>query len=232
MGIFFVTGIDTGIGKSVATGLMARWLAQRGRTVITQKLVQTGCRGPLAEDIAVHRRLMGMGMLDVDRDGTTCPCCFAYPASPCLAARLENRVVDTAVIDRATARLTATFEHVLVEGVGGVLVPLAEGLTVLDYVAQRRYPMIVVSSLRLGSINHTLLTLEAVHRRGVEVRGLVLNGRHAASGEIAADSKRVFAEALLRHGYPQVIVEIPDIGDETVLPTVDFSSLFECREWQ
>ena len=94
MGIVFVTGIDTGIGKSVATGLMARWLAQRGRTVITQKLVQTGCRGPVAEDIAVHRRLMGTGLLDVDRDGTTCPCIFAYPASPHLAARLEGRVVD------------------------------------------------------------------------------------------------------------------------------------------
>ncbi len=124
MGIIFVTGIDTGIGKSVATGLMARWLAQRGRTVITQKLVQTGCRGPVAEDIVVHRRLMGTGLLDVDRDGTTCPFIFAYPASPDLAARLAGRVVDTAVIDRATDRLAARFEHVLIEGVGGVLVPL------------------------------------------------------------------------------------------------------------
>ena len=227
MGIVFVTGIDTGIGKSVATGLMARWLAQRGRTVITQKLVQTGCRGPVAEDIAVHRRLMGTGLLDVDRDGTTCPCIFAYPASPHLAARLEDRVVDIGVIDRATERLAARFEHVLIEGVGGVLVPLTGSLTVLDYVAQRRYPLIVVGSLRLGSINHTLLTLEAAQRRGVEVRGLVLNGHHAVPAEIAADSKQVFAEALARYGYPQAIVEIPDIGDEAALPTVDFAPLFE-----
>src|SRR5512145_376543 len=98
MAVLFVTGIDTGIGKSVATGLMARWLAQRGRTVITQKLVQTGCREPVAGDIAAHRRLMGTGLLDVDLDGTTCPCVFGYPASPHLAARLENRTVDTAVI--------------------------------------------------------------------------------------------------------------------------------------
>jgi dethiobiotin synthetase len=227
MGIVFVTGIDTGIGKSVATGLMARWLAQRGRTVITQKFVQTGCRGPVAEDIAVHRRLMGTGLLDVDHDGTTCPCILAYPASPHLAARLEDRVVDISVIDRATARLAARFEHVLIEGVGGVLVPLTESLTILDYVAQRRYPLIVVGSLRLGSINHTLLTLEAAERRGVEVRGLVLNGHHAAPEEIAADSKQVFADALARYGYPQAIVEIPDIGDGAALPTVDFAPLFE-----
>jgi dethiobiotin synthetase len=226
MGILFVTGIDTGIGKSVATGLMACWLAQCGRTVITQKLVQTGCSEPVAEDIAVHRKLMGTGLLDVDRDGTTCPWIFAYPASPHLAACLEGRVVDTGVIDRATARLAAQFEYVLVEGVGGVLVPLAGSLTVLDYVAQRRYPLIVVGSLRLGSINHTLLTLEAAERRGVEVRGLVLNGHHPVAAEIAADSKRVFSEALVHYGFPQAIVEIPEIGDGAVLPTVDFAPLF------
>lgn len=230
VGIVFVTGIDTGIGKSVATGLMARWLGQRGRTVITQKLVQTGCRGPLAEDVAVHRRLMGTGLLDVDRDGTTCPWIFSYPASPHLAARLEGRTLDTAVIDRATDRLAARFENVLVEGVGGVLVPLAGSQTVLDYVAQRHYPLIVVGSLRLGSINHTLLTLEAAQRRGVEVRGLLLNLHHPVAMEIAADSKRMFAEALLRYGYPQAIVEIPEIRDEAALPPVDFSPLFEGGE--
>jgi dethiobiotin synthetase len=227
MGIFFVTGIDTGIGKSIATGLMARWLALQGRTVITQKLVQTGCRGSVAEDIAVHRRLMGTGLLDIDHDGTTCPFSFGYPASPHLAARLDGREIETAVIDRATERLAALFEHVLIEGVGGVLVPLTGSQTVLDFVAQRRYPLIVVGSLRLGSINHTLLTLEAAQRRGVEVRGLVLTGQHAAPAEIAVDSRRVFAEALQRYGYPQAIVEIPCFGDGVSLPTVDFTPLFE-----
>jgi dethiobiotin synthetase len=227
MGIVFITGIDTGVGKSVATGLMARWLARRGRTVITQKLVQTGCRAPVAEDIAVHRKLMGTGLLDIDRDGTTCPCRFAYPASPHLAARLEDRVADIGLIDRATDRLAARFGHVLIEGVGGVLVPLSGSLTVLDYVAQRGYPMVVVGSLRLGSINHTLLTLEAAERRGVEVRGLVLNLHHPTAAEIAADSRQVFAEALLRYGYPQAIVEIPKFGDGAMPPTVDFAPLFE-----
>lgn len=226
MGIFFVTGIDTGVGKSVATGLLARWLAARGRAVITQKLVQTGSRGPVAEDIAVHRQLMGTGLLDVDRDGTTCPCRFAYPASPHLAARLENRDVDLAAIDRATSRLASQFEDVLIEGAGGALVPLAGSLTVLDFVAQRRYPLIVAGSLRLGSINHTLLTLEAAERRGVAVRGLVLNGHDPAPGPIAADSKRVFAAALVRYGFPPAIVEIP-VFRGAAPPPVDFAPLFE-----
>lgn len=227
MGVVFVSGIDTGVGKSVATGLMARFLARRGRSVITQKLVQTGCSEPVAEDIATHRRFMGIGLLDVDRDGTTCPLLFSYPASPHLAARLESRTVDVEAIDRATQRLAGMFEHVLIEGVGGVLVPLMEELTVLDFVAQRRYPLIVVGSLRLGSINHTLLTLEAAQRRGVAVRGLVLNGRHAAPEQIAADSKRLFLQALPRYGYPPVVVEIPDVRDESAPPAVDFAPLFD-----
>ena len=226
MGTWFVTGIDTGIGKSVATGLMARYLAQRGHSVITQKLVQTGCRDALAEDIAVHRRLMGSAPFDVDLDGTTCPCVLGYPASPELAARLGGRVVDLVALDRATVRLAAHFEHVLIEGVGGALVPLTRSLTVLDYVAERRHPLIIVGALRLGSVNHTLLTLEAAHRRGVEVRGLVLNLREPAPAPIAADSRRVFAEALLRHGYPAAIVEMPDCGDEAAPREVDFAPLF------
>lgn len=226
VGIVFVAGIDTGVGKSVATGLMARWLVRRGRTAITQKLVQTGCREAVAGDVATHRRLMGTGLLEADRDGTTCPLAFAYPASPHLAARLEHRSVDLEVLDRATERLAGQFEYVLVEGVGGVLVPLTETLMVLDFVAQRRYPLVVVGSLRLGSINHMLLTLEAAARRGVEVRGLVLNGREPAPPEIAADSPRVFAAALRRHRYPQAIVEIPDVPDLDAPPEVDFAPLF------
>lgn len=232
MGIFCVTGIDTGIGKSVATGLMARFLAQCGCSVITQKLVQTGCRGAVAEDVEVHRRLMGTGLLAVDAEGATCPYVFACAASPDLAARLEGRVIETAVIDGATDRLAAQFQHVLIEGVGGALVPLAGSLSVLDYVAQRRYPLIIVGSARLGSINHTLLTLEAARRRGVEVRGLVLNAREPAPEQVAADAERVFAEALLRHGYPPAIVRVPDLGDAAALPAVDFAALFvrgECR---
>ena len=226
MGIVFVSGIDTGVGNSVATGLMARFLAQRGRSVITQKLVQTGCGGTVAEDIATHRRLMGTGLLDVDRDGTTCPLIFRYPASPHLAARLESRTVDVEAIGRATQRLAGMFEHVLIEGVGGALVPLTEDLTVLDFVAQRRYPLIVVGSLRLGSINHTLLTLEAAQRRGVAVRGIVLNLHYEAPAEIAADSKQVFKEALARYGYPPALVEMPDVRDEAAPPKVDFAPLF------
>lgn len=88
-----VSGIDTDIGKSVATGLMARSLSLLGYSVITQKLVQTGCRG-VAEDILRHRQLMGVDLLPEDQSGLTCPYVFSKPCSPHLAAELEGTVID------------------------------------------------------------------------------------------------------------------------------------------
>ena len=81
-----IGGIDTGVGKSIVSGLLARHLLDQGRVVITQKLVQTGCNGR-PEDILLHRRLMGAGWHRLDEQRLTCPYCFPFPASP----HLENR---------------------------------------------------------------------------------------------------------------------------------------------
>src|SRR5690606_14474160 len=118
--------------------------------VITQKLVQTGCVGA-SDDILLHRRIMGCGLFDEDRDGHTMPALYAYPASPHLAARLEGRSLDLEAIDRATAHLCERYETVLVEGAGGLMVPLTEQLLTIDYVARRGWPLLLVTSGRLGS---------------------------------------------------------------------------------
>lgn len=224
MGILFVTGTDTGVGKTVATGLLARALLRRGRSVVTQKLVQTGSGEP-AEDIVAHRRLMGVPLLAADRVGTTCPYVFPYPASPHLAARLAGREVDPAVLLRATEALAAGYEHVLIEGVGGVCVPLRAGMTVLDLVASARWPAVVVTSARLGSINHTLLTLEALGRRGLEVRGMILNLSPPAPAPILEDSRRIFREALTAGGWRDRLVEMPAGIDPAAPPDLDFRAL-------
>ena len=91
--IYFVSGIDTDAGKSVVTGLIARSLLHQGVNVITQKFIQTGCRG-ISEDILTHRRIMGIPVQDVDRDGTTCPYVMTYPASPHLAAEIDHLAID------------------------------------------------------------------------------------------------------------------------------------------
>ena len=93
----FITGIDTDAGKTYATASYARMLERQGYGVITQKFIQTGCIGT-SEDIEAHRRLLGTGELEEDRLGLTAPVIFSYPASAQLAARLDGREIDLALI--------------------------------------------------------------------------------------------------------------------------------------
>ncbi len=200
--VIFVGGIDTEIGKTVVTGWLARQWIEQGREVITQKLVQTGCVGA-SDDILLHRRLMGCGLFDEDRDGTTMPALYAYPASPHLAAKLEGRALDLDTIAAATARLRARYDTVLVEGAGGLLVPLTAELLTLDYVAAQGWPVILVTSGRLGSINHTLLSLEAIAARGVALHGIAWNGRDDGSDEVIAAESRRYLRQWMQARFPQ-----------------------------
>ena len=202
-----ITGIDTDIGKTVVTGLLARALSQQGESVITQKLVQTGCSG-IAEDILRHREIMGIELLPEDNNGLTCPYVFQKPCSPHLAAELEQCVIDVEQITKASRTLAEHYDHVLVEGAGGLLVPLSRKMSFLDYLEKMHYPLILVSSPRLGSINHTLSALELAQKRGLQVTGIVYNCYVSEDAEIEADSRRVFAEALVHYGYPPTIIDI------------------------
>lgn len=218
-----ITGIDTDIGKTFVTGLLARYVRQQGVSVITQKIAQTGCTG-LSDDIRLHRRLMGVDLTDDDREGLTCPYIFPLPASPHLAARLAGAQIDPAVILRATRQLERRYDVVLLEGVGGLYVPLTESLTLPEYLAQQGYPLIVVSSSRLGSINHTLLTLDVARQRQLDVRGLIYNLEPGTALEIADDSQQVFRHYLRRFGFPDVIVPLPRIDIDDAVPDIDFSA--------
>lgn len=189
MTTYFITGIDTDIGKTYATGILARQLMAYGKSVITQKLIQTGVTGDIADDIITHRQLMGMTLHTLDINGTSCPIVLAKPASPHLSARLENRTLDTDAITDATAQLHEHFDIVLLEGAGGVLVPLTDKLLTLDYVAKKHYPIIVVTSAKLGSINHTLLTLEAIKARGLNLFSVIFNHHFDTDTDISSDTQ-------------------------------------------
>ncbi len=200
--VVFVSGIDTEIGKTVVTGWLARQWLDDGRSVITQKLVQTGCVGA-SDDILLHRRIMGTGLFDEDHDGTTMPVLFAYPASPHLAARLEKRALDLAAIEKATECLRARYDTVLLEGAGGLMVPLTDTLLTIDHVAERGWPVLLVTSGRLGSINHTLLSLEAIAARGIALHGVAWNHRDDSSDELIANDSRGFIREWVRTRFPQ-----------------------------
>lgn len=224
MNIIFITGTDTDIGKTLATGLMGRYLRQSSKTVITQKIIQTGCASsPVrhSQDVMCHRKLMGIEWGKLDASNVTCPYHFAFPGSPHLAAQMEDRTIDPRKITEATETLAEAYDIVLVEGVGGIYVPLTNSLALIDYLAERNYPLVVVTSSRLGSINHTLMTLDIAWQRGLEVLGVIYNRHPPEKPEIANDSKLVFKGFLKKFGYPDTVVDLPEIDVEKP-PNIDF----------
>ena len=214
--VFFVSGIDTGIGKTMATGLMARSLASAGRDVITVKLVQTGNDG-FSEDIDVHRAICGGIRFPEDDEGLTAPQIFKFPSSPLLAAALEGRTVDVEAISRAVRECAARHEIVLVESAGGLDVPLTEDMLSVDLAAREGWPLVLVSCGRLGSINHTLLSLEAAKARGMRVAGVVWNWCDGAT----------IRRYLSCWGFPPIVVRIPRFDVGGPYPEILLSGLFD-----
>ncbi len=172
--IYFVSGIDTDAGKSYCTAYFAGKLAKEGKKVITQKFIQTGNTG-YSEDIELHRRLMGIPFTPEDREGLTMPEIFSYPCSPHLASRIDGRPIDFRKIEYATQELSRRYDIVLVEGAGGLMVPLTENYLTIDYITDKRFPLVFVTSGKLGSINHTLLSLEAIRHRNIRLHAVLYN---------------------------------------------------------
>lgn len=211
-----VGGIDTDIGKSYITGLFARYLLRQGKNVTTLKLVQTGCSEG-SDDIRLHRQLMGQSLTDFDREGTTCPYVFPYPASPLLAARMVGQVIEVEVLDQAMAKLQAHYEWLLVEGAGGLLVPLNDHLLLLDYLAGQNIPLLLVTSPRLGSINHTRLSLEAIRSRQIPLLGLAYNLYGDHPRERVGDTLHECRKALADYGFKDHLVIVPDSRESTAV---------------
>ncbi|KGQ27363.1 dethiobiotin synthase [Gallibacterium anatis] len=196
--ILFVSGIDTEVGKTIATGVYAKNLMAQGFSVITQKMVQTGCDN-ISDDILVHRKIQGIELTEDDRNGNTCPYLFRYPCSPHLAAKMENRYIDADIIDEKTKLLAQRYDYVLLEGAGGLAVPYQADKTTLDFIAERQYPLILVTSGKLGSINHTLLSLMVCQQRNIEVKALIYNRFPEKDKFIEEDSQQYLQQYLQQY---------------------------------
>lgn len=200
--IFFVSGIDTNIGKSYATGYLAREWNNSGLRTITQKLIQTG-NTDISEDIERHRQIMGCGLLPEDNEGLTMPEIFTYPCSPHLAAEIDRREIDFDKINRATETLAERYDAVLLEGAGGLMVPLTRDFLTIDFVKRQDYQLIMVTSGRLGSINHTLLSLEAIASRGIRLHSLVYNLYPECEDKIIQKDTMEYLQNYLHKHFPE-----------------------------
>ena len=233
----FVTGTDTGVGKTrIAAGLVRR-LRAAGIAAVPMKPVQTGAtrdaQGRItAPDLEEALALAGLSASPAQREDLS-PYVFEPPCSPHLAAWLAGRRIDLARIGTAAARLSALHGAVVVEGAGGILVPLGPATTMADLATALRLPVVIVARAGLGTLNHVLLTLEALRGRAVDVAGVVLNDA-APGGEDARwlrdDNARTLAERGVR-----ILARVPFCPDvaslDAALAGVDAAGLLgERRE--
>lgn len=196
--VIFISGIDTDAGKTYMTGAYARMLMEQGRKVITQKFIQTG-NEDFSEDIEVHRKIMGTGLLAEDVEHLTAPIIFSYPASAQLAARIDGKIINTNIIAEATAQLAARYDTVLIEGAGGLMVPITDNYFTIDYVKEHQLPVILVTNGVLGSINHTVLSLEAIKHRGIKLKGVIYNTFFDKDKIIAEDTSEFIGRYLVEN---------------------------------
>ena len=210
-GTFFVSGIHTDAGKSYCTGWLARKILETGRTVITQKFIQTG-NTDFSEDIALHRHIMGVSILPEDFEKITAPIIYTHPCSPQLAARIDNREIDLSLVDTCSKQLAARHDVLLVEGAGGLMVPVTDDFLTIDYVVSRQLPLIFVVNAMLGSINHTLLSFEAIRNRNIDMP-IVLYNKHFDSDPLISDDTHSFIQRYLQRYFPAThFVDVPDLA--------------------
>lgn len=176
-GRFFVTGTDTGVGKTLVSALLVHQLKATGRSVAYMKPVQTGCirssSGIVAPDVEFVHTVNDSQAPD-DLNDAICPYRLLLPASPHLAAEQEGVTIHRERILAAFDCLQSRHDHCVVEGAGGILVPLTRDFLMLDLMKALALPVIVVCRPSLGTLNHTFMTLQLIRDAGLTVYGLVV----------------------------------------------------------
>lgn len=167
---YFLTGTDTGVGKTLAACALLRAAAHRGLSTVGMKPIAAGTDA----DGSDVDKLIAAGTVTASRDLVN-PYCFSEPVAPHIAAADERRTIDIDVIGAAYKRLADKADFVVVEGVGGFRVPLGEDVDSADLAQALDLPIILVVGLRLGCINHALLTAEAIRARGLGLAGWIAN---------------------------------------------------------
>lgn len=204
----FITGTDTGVGKTVVAAGIAAYLHEQGVDVGVMKPAETGCAtkgGSLAP--ADAELLMGACRTD-DVLGAVCPYCFSEPLAPAVASERAGRKVDPKLIVKIYKSLARGHDTMLMEGAGGLMAPLSGRFAYLDLAEALGLPLVIVGRTGLGTINHTMLTFEAARSRGLEVNAIVLSRSTRGKPDTAEATN------------PDVIRELTGISRVFVLPYI------------
>lgn len=183
----FVTGTDTDVGKSIVASAICAALAARGQRVAAFKPVVTGLDEPGGQWPADHELLAGVTGQQPDE---VAPLRFGPAVSPHLAATMAGVTIDPAQLVAAARRAREWADVLVCEGVGGLLVPFTEAYSVRDLAADLGFPVVIATRPGLGTINHTLLTVEAARGAGLDVRGIVMTPWPQAPDGLAVSNRQ------------------------------------------
>ena len=210
----FITGTDTGVGKTLITGGIAAVLCSQGLKVGVFKPIASGCRDEGAL-VSVDTEFLAMCAGAEYSLNVITPVTYKLPAAPLLCVEIEKRPINYEEIVNAYNYLCENTDVVLVEGIGGAMVPIDHEHTVLDLAAAFSLPTVIVARPNLGTINHSLLTIEAVRNAGIPVAGLVINGYKALDADIVEETA------------PDIICQFADTNLLSIVPYDEESNVEE-----
>jgi dethiobiotin synthetase len=212
----FITGTDTGVGKTLVAAGLALALRERGMKVGVMKPIATGCYGSETRLVSQDAVFL-MEAAETDVPPLICPSRYRNPLAPNVAAAVEKKPVNLKQIRAAYEELQKIYDFVIVEGIGGLMVPIEKDYFVANMIRDFQLPVVVVSRASLGTINHTLLTLDAALIRGFDIRGIIFNRIPVANFSLAEITN------------PKIIHELTNIPILGSLPEMQDVDVETCR---
>lgn len=212
----FITGTDTGVGKTVVSAGLALALKGRGMRVGVMKPVATGCLGDDGRLVSLDAVYL-FEAAENEYAPLTSPVRFRNPVAPSIASIYEQKEVDLEAIRKAYRELQKYYDYLIVEGIGGILVPIKKNFLVANLVREMGFPIVIVSHVSLGAINHTLLTVDAALMRGFLIQGIIFNRAPLVNFSLAELTN------------PRVIHELTGLPVLGTLPEIEGVEVERCR---
>lgn len=226
---FFVTATDTSIGKTIVSAALIRAMRYMGHKAAAMKPIETGCVKRdnilLPSDGIFLKNVSSMN----EKINTITPCMYEKPLSPLAASEIEDKEVDLPRIMQAYKDLSGRYDVIIVEGIGGLSVPISRNYFVSDLVAEMALPLIIVARPTLGTINHTLLTIHYAISKELAIAGVIINFSSEPENDIAEETNKktlkLVTEVPIIGTFPYIYDFEEETLDREVIKSFDMSIL-------
>ena len=223
----FITGTDTGVGKTVIAGAIAQWFVRRSMNVAVCKPVATGCQHQREGLVSEDAEFLASASDSRHPLDMICPVRFHEALCPAVAAERADEEIDWPAIDQSIHNMSVNCSVMIIEGVGGVMVPISDTATVLHLANWLQLPTLVVARPGLGTINHTLLTISALQAAGVAVAGIIVNQYPSNNATIVEETN---LDALEKFSGVPVLAVVPFEKVKRTIP-VEIADAIDRVDW-